>query len=47
MQLVDCLEESLGEQNEVGPLIGCSLNGNTFSSCMEDELKRERDDFAL
>jgi hypothetical protein len=27
-------------------LIGCRRNGNTFSSWVEDELIRERDDFA-
>jgi hypothetical protein len=27
-------------------LIGCRLNGNTFSSCVEEKLRRERDDFA-
>jgi hypothetical protein len=27
-------------------LIGCHLNGNTFSSCIEEKIRRERDDFA-
>ncbi len=34
--------------NQIGlvRLIGCRLNGNTFSSCVEEKLRRERDDFA-
>src|SRR5271156_1430964 len=27
-------------------LIGCRLNGDTFSNCVEEKLRRERDDFA-
>jgi hypothetical protein len=30
MQLVDGFEESLAEQNQVGPLFGCCLNDNRF-----------------
>jgi hypothetical protein len=34
--------------NQIGlvRLIGCRLNGNTFSSCVEEKLRRERDDFS-